>query len=339
MKILVTGGCGYIGSHTIIELLKAGHEVVSIDNFSNAYPKVLEGIFEITGKHIKNYAADLCDLQETEKVFQKESNIQGIIHFAAKKYVNESIEKPLAYYRNNVLGLINLLHCVKQFEIKLFVFSSSCSVYGNAINLPVDEAAPLAKAESPYAQTKVIGEQILKDFTANYPLKLSILRYFNPIGGHESGIIGEDAKQESPNLMPRILGTATGKYPDFSIAGKDYPTKDGTCVRDYVHVSDVAEAHVLAIEWISKQTADKVSEIFNLGSGDGVSVLEMIQAFESANDLKLNYNFGKRREGDVVAIYADRTKAKQLLNWEPKHSLEDMMRSSWEWDLKLNKQS
>lgn len=333
-KILVTGACGYIGSHTLVDLIENGFEVVSIDNLSNSFEDALLGVEKITGKKVKNYKIDLCDLTATKKVFDLEQNISGIIHFAAMKYVNESVEKPLEYYHNNLQSLINILQCCKEFEVESFVFSSSCSVYGNAENLPVDENCPLAKAESPYANTKVIGEQIIQDFVIQNKLKVTLLRYFNPAGAHISGLLGEKPKHEPLNIVPRITGTAMGKYNNFGIAGNDYDTKDGTCVRDYIHVSDIAHAHTLAVKWLSEQKELSLCEIFNLGTGKGVSVLEMIHAFEKVNNLKLNYSFEPRRAGDVVAIYADNTKAKNTLNWQCQHSLEDMMKSAWVWDTK-----
>lgn len=336
MKVLVTGGCGYIGSHTIVDLVQNGYDVISVDNLSNSFANCLIGIEKITGRGIKNYAIDLCDEEALRQVFVQEKNISGVIHFAAKKYVNESVEQPLIYYKNNLGGLQNILACCLDFNVKHFVFSSSCSVYGNAQNLPVNETAPLAEAESPYAQTKVIGEQIIRDVAKANDLKTSLLRYFNPAGAHDSGYIGEKPKQEGLNIVPRITGTALGKYQDFKIFGSDYPTKDGTCVRDYIHVSDIAHAHTLALNWLFSQVNKPLCEVFNLGSGNGVSVLEMVKAFEKANELRLNYMLEERREGDVVAIYADRTKAKAILNWEPKHSLEEMMKSAWEWDKKIH---
>lgn len=333
-KILVTGACGYIGSHTLVDLIENDFEVISIDNFSNSYEDALAGVEKITGRKIKNYNVDLCDFLATKKVFEAEKNISGVIHFAAKKYVNESVEKPLEYYHNNLQSLINILQCCKEFNVENFVFSSSCSVYGNAEKLPVDENCPLAQPESPYANTKVIGEQIIKDFTSQSNFKATLLRYFNPTGAHLSGLIGEKPKQEPQNIVPRITGTALGKYNNFAICGNDYNTKDGTCVRDYIHVSDIAHAHTLAIQWLLNQEKKSLCEIFNLGTGTGISVLEMVEAFEKANNLKLNYSFEPRRIGDVVAIYADNTKAKNVLNWHCKHSLEQMMQTAWEWDNK-----
>ena len=336
MKILVTGGCGYIGSHTIVDLIENGYEIVSIDNLSNSFLEVIDSIETITGSSVKNYNIDLCNLAALEAIFLKENNIEGVIHFAAKKYVNESVLEPLAYYHNNLESLHNILYCCDQNKVSNFVFSSSCSVYGNAANLPVDEHCPLATPESPYAYTKVIGEQMIRDFVKVSSVKASLLRYFNPAGAHKSGLIGENPKQQALNIVPRITGTALGKYDHFGIAGNDYPTKDGTCVRDYIHVSDIAHAHTLALQWLSHQESDALCEVFNLGTGNGVSVLEMVKSFERVNDLKLNYSFESRRAGDVVAIYADNTKAKNLLKWEPTHSLDDMMKSAWEWDKKRN---
>lgn len=334
MKFLITGGCGYIGSHTIIDLLENGFEVVSLDNFINSNAAVLDQIEAVTGKKVVNYPIDLCDLEATQQVFKKESDIHGVIHFAAMKYVDESVQNPLAYYHNNLNSLINVLKCCDLFRVEHFVFSSSCSVYGNATQLPVDEKNPLAEAESPYAQTKVIGEQIIKDYVKSTDFKASLLRYFNPVGSHPSGLLGESSKKDAPNLVPRITGTLLGKFESFIIAGNDYPTKDGTCIRDYIHVSDIAHAHTLALSWLFKQKESSLCEVFNLGTGQGVSVLELVQSFEKANNLKVNYSFGPRRAGDVIEIYADNKKAKKVLNWELKYSLEDMMKSAWEWEKK-----
>ncbi|MCB9255711.1 MAG: UDP-glucose 4-epimerase GalE [Chitinophagales bacterium] len=334
-KILVTGAAGYIGSHTLVELIHNGYELVSIDNLSNSYASAFEGVKAITGVQVKNYLIDLCDLAALRKVFKEEEKIDGIIHFAAKKYVNESVKFPLLYYHNNLESLINVLQCCAEFEVPNLVFSSSCSVYGNAEHLPVDENCPLALPESPYAQTKVIGEQIIQDFVQVNRLKVSLLRYFNPAGAHSSGHLGERPKQEALNIVPRITGAAMGKLPVFQVAGHDYPTRDGTCIRDYIHVSDIAQAHTLALEWLIKQEDASLCEVFNLGTGEGHSVLEMINAFEKANQIQLNYSLEARRAGDVVAIYADNTKAKNVLHWQPRHSLEEMMRSAWEWEKNL----
>ncbi len=336
MKILVTGGCGYIGSHTVIDLIEEGFEVVSIDNFSNSHESVQNVLSSMSQRAFKNYAIDLCNLESTKQVFEKEGKIDGVIHFAAFKYVDESVRQPLKYYQNNLNSLLNILACCKEFKVKQFVFSSSCSVYGNAKLLPVDEQCPLAEAESPYAQTKVIGEQIIQDFVKAHQSKATLLRYFNPVGAHPSGLIGEQAKQGAPNIFPRLTATLRGKYEEFVIAGNDYPTPDGTCVRDYIHVCDIAHAHTLAFKWLSQQKEDSLCEVFNLGSGNGVSVLELVKAFQEANNLKLNYSFGPRRAGDVIAIYADNRKAKELLKWEAAKSLNEMMQSAWEWDKKIH---
>lgn len=334
-KILITGGCGYIGSHTIIDLLENGYEVVSIDNFSNSFPDVVENIFQISGTIIKNYDLDLCSLTELKSVFKTHSDIDGVIHFAALKAVGESVEKPLDYYRNNILGLLNLLECCKEFNVSNFVFSSSCSVYGNAKKLPVDENTPLVVSESPYAETKVMAERIISDFAQTTHFKTSILRYFNPIGAHSSGLIGENPKSEPQNIIPRITGTAMGKYECFKIFGTNYDTKDGSCIRDYIHVSDIAHGHTLALEWLIKQELS-VIEVFNMGSGNGVSVLEMIKAFEEGTKVKLSHSLEERRAGDVVAIYANNDKAKKILNWQPQIKLETMMVSAWNWANKLS---
>ena len=334
-KILVTGGCGYIGSHTIVDLVENGYEVVSIDNFSNSKPKVLEGIKDTLNQSITNFELDLCDKNALFDFFKNQNDIDGIIHFAAFKYVNESVEKPLAYYQNNLLSLINLLEACEKFEINNFVFSSSCSVYGNAKKLPVDESAPLVKPESPYANTKVIGEQIIEDFVKTAKVKTSLLRYFNPVGAHPKGKIGENPEGFPQNIIPRLTGTALGKFDQFVVAGTDYNTPDGSCVRDYIHVSDIAHAHTLALKWLNKQN-EKTCEVFNLGTGKGTSVLELIHTFEAATGEKLNYTLGKRRPGDVEAIYADNKKARNELGWETKFSLKEMMKSAWEWEKKNN---
>lgn len=330
-KILVTGGAGYIGSHTIIDLLENNYSVISIDNFSNSYPITFERIKEISNKSIENYNIDLCDLKKLRKVFLEHNDISGIIHFAALKYINESVEEPINYYRNNMLSLFNLLDCCKEFNIENFVFSSSCSVYGNAEKLPVDENSPLCISESPYAETKVMAERVLQDFTKVNPLKVALLRYFNPIGAHESGLIGENPKVTPQNVVPRLTGTVLGEFKEFKVFGTDYDTKDGSCVRDYIHVSDIANGHTLALDWLSKK-GKQGCEIYNMGSGNGVSVLELIKAFEIGSKQKLNYILTDRRPGDVVAVYANNNKAKSELGWKPKYSLKDMMKTAWVWE-------
>lgn len=336
MKILVTGASGYIGSHTVVDLLNKGHEVVGIDNFSNSYPKVINAIGQITNKRFSFHELDLSKKEDCQSLFQHEKNIDGIIHFAAKKYVSESVEQPLNYYLNNLFSLLHLLDACQQEQIPYFVFSSSCSVYGNAEDLPVTEKTPLAPSESPYAETKVIGERIIQDFAKVNSTKFTLLRYFNPAGAHESGLIGEEAKIKSFNLVPRICQSALFDQ-KFHIYGSDYPTPDGTCIRDYIHVMDIAKAHAQAIDWLAKQKDKHLCEIFNLGSGNGVSVLEMVKTFEKISQLKLNYSIDERRPGDVIAIYANNQKAKEQLNWSPQYNIEDMMRSAWNWEQKINK--
>lgn len=330
-KILVTGGCGYIGSHTIVDLVENGFDVVSIDNFSNSKPDVCEGIERTLGKKIINYNIDLCDKNALRDFFRQNSDIDGIIHFAALKYVNESVEMPLEYYHNNLTSLINLLDCCKEFNIQNFVFSSSCSVYGNVKQLPVDESAPIAKVESPYANTKVIGEQIIQDFAKVFPLRTTLLRYFNPVGAHKKGFIGETPGSLPQNIVPRITGKALDKFEKFVVAGTDYNTRDGSCIRDYIHVSDIAHAHTLALLWLFKQN-EATCEIFNLGSGTGTTVIELINAFERATGIDFEYEKGPRRPGDVEAVYANNTKAREILGWQPQYSIEEMMRSAFEWE-------
>jgi len=330
-KILVTGGAGYIGSHTIVDLIENGFDVISVDNFSNSYPSSLEGVKKISGKTIKNYNIDLANIIDVEKIFQDNKDIDGIIHFAAYKYVNESVDEPIEYYRNNIVSLLNLLDCCKKYNVKNLVFSSSCSVYGNAKKLPVDENTALCISESPYAETKVMAERILQDFTKVNTLKVALLRYFNPIGAHKSGFIGENPKGIPQNVVPRITGTVLGQFKEFKIFGTDYNTKDGTCIRDYIHVSDIANGHTLALQWLNKKEKQGC-EIFNMGSGNGVSVLELINAFEKGSGKKLNYTLENRRQGDVVEIYANNNKAREILGWNPQFTVEDMMKSAWYWE-------
>lgn len=333
-KVLVTGGCGYIGSHTIIDLLENGFEVVSIDNLVRSKSLTIDRIEKITGTKIKNYVVDLCDFDATKAVFAAEPNIEGIIHFAALKSVPESVEKPLLYYKNNIESLVNLLQLANEFSIKSFVFSSSCSVYGNATDLPVTEQTPLTDAESPYAHTKQIGEAIIKAQAKKSNTKFILLRYFNPVGAHESGEIGEDTTDVITAVVPRITGTAIGKFPLFTVLGTDYPTRDGSCIRDYIHVMDIANAHTKALEYAAQEKNSEV-EIFNLGTGNGVTVLEAIQSFERVGGQKLNYKLGDRRAGDVVAIYADNQKAVTQLGWQIKRDLDTMMRTAWVWEQKM----
>jgi len=334
-KVLVTGGCGYIGSHTIVDLINNGFEVISVDNFSRSNPIILKGIEEITGKTIQNYKVDLCDFEATKQIFEEHKDLKGIIHFAAYKLVFESVQNPLLYYRNNLNSLANILELMQQYELQNLVFSSSCSVYGNAENLPVTEQTPIQKAESPYAHTKQIGEAMIESFTKNYPLNYMLLRYFNPAGAHESATIGELPTSKPQNLVPYITKTATGELEQLSIFGNDYPTKDGTCVRDYIHVMDIGGAHTSALKKMQTETKNNWANIYNLGAGVGRSVLEAVTTFEKVNNLKLNWKYVDRRPGDVVAIYADNQKAVDDLNWKLNYSFEDIMSSAYNWEKAL----
>lgn len=330
-KILVTGGCGYIGSHTIVDLLSNGYEVISIDNFINSTEQVIEGIELITNKRITNYNVDLCDLVGLRDVFNENKDITGVIHFAALKAVGESVEKPVQYFRNNVVGLINLLDCCVQTKVQHFIFSSSCTVYGNVDKLPVTEDFPLQEAESPYGRTKQISEQIIKDTFLNTGTDSVLLRYFNPAGAHDSILIGESPKTVALNLVPVITETAAGIREKTVVYGNKYDTRDGSCVRDYIHVMDLADAHTKALQYLEERKNNKKVEVFNLGIGQGVTVLEAINAFEKVSGQSLNYEIGPPRPGDVIAIYADYSKAKGELGWEPKRNIEDIMESAWKW--------
>jgi len=337
MKILITGGAGYIGSHTIIEILEnTDWEVISVDNYANSSEATYKRIKEITSKQFQYYNVDLKDIEATKKVFEEHKDIAGIIHFAAFKAVPESLVKPLIYYDNNINSLINVLSCQKEFNVSNLIFSSSCSVYGNVNELPVTEETPMEKAESPYAYTKQIGERIVDDFVmANKNFKVISLRYFNPVGAHKSGLNGELPLTTPNNLVPYITQTAIGKLEQLTIFGGDYPTADGTCIRDYIHVSDIALAHVLAMQKLIENKDFESHSIINLGTGKGVSVLEAVKAFGKVSGKKLNYVIGKRRAGDVQAIYANNQKAQQLLGWKPIYNIEDMMLSAWKWEQNL----
>jgi UDP-glucose 4-epimerase len=334
-KILVTGGCGYIGSHTIVDLIENGYEVICVDNNSRSNSTVLEGVQKITGKTVKNYKVDLCNFDDTFAIFQENTDIEGIIHFAAYKAVGESVEKPLMYFENNLYSLINLLKCVQEFSIPWFVFSSSCTVYGEPDVPMVTEETPPKPAASPYGYTKQMGEQILGEFQKASHTQVVLLRYFNPVGAHPSGIIGELPIGRPQNLVPAITQTAIGKLPKMIVFGNDYPTRDGSCVRDFIHVSDIAHAHTLAIKYLQEGKNSSGCEVFNLGTGNGVTVLEAIKAFEKVSGVKLNYEIGPRRPGDIMAIYANNDKAKTKLGWNPSRSLDEMMSTAWKWELKL----
>jgi len=333
-NILVTGGLGYIGSHTVVALQQAGYQVVIIDDLSNADGGFLRKIETITGLKPKFH---LIDLKDSEAVLQffKEEKVDGIIHFAAYKAVGESVQKPLMYYRNNLLGLINLLEAMAVFNIDHFIFSSSCTVYGQADEMPIHEKTPLKRPEAPYGKTKHMGEEIISDFVQAENKNAIALRYFNPVGAHASSLIGEIPKGIPNNLLPYISQTAAGIRESLGVFGADYETRDGTAIRDYIDVNDLADAHVKALNRLLSKENESNLEYFNLGSGTGSTVLEMIQAFEKANNLKINYRIQPRREGDIQEAYADFTLAKNKLGWEPKTPLETSMKTTWEFQKNL----
>lgn len=335
-KILVTGGAGYIGSHTVVELQNAGYSVVIIDDLSNSTADSIDGIERITGIRPIFEKLDCNDIEGLRKLFTAHSDINGIIHFAASKAVGESVQKPLLYYRNNLNSLINLLDLMPEFGIKNIVFSSSCTVYGEPDKNPIDETAPVKPAESPYGNTKQINEEIIKDVVrSGTDIKSTILRYFNPIGAHPSTEIGELPNGVPQNLVPYITQTAIGVRQQLSVFGDDYDTPDGSCIRDFINVVDLAKAHVIAIDRMTgKKSLEKV-EIFNLGTGIGVSVLELIKVFEQVSGVKLNYKIVGRREGDIEKIWSDPKRANTVLGWTAKENIEDTMKSAWNWQLKL----
>ena len=327
-KILVTGGAGYIGSHTVVELLERGEEVVIVDNFINSSPDVLDKIKQITGKEFKWYEVDILDKEKLRNVF-KENEIESVIHFAGLKAVGESVQKPLEYYKNNLIGTIELLEVMREFNCKKIVFSSSATVYGNPKELPIKEDFPLSTT-NPYGTTKLMIEQILQDVgKADKEFRAAILRYFNPIGAHKSGLIGEVPNGIPNNIMPYIMGVASGRYEKLTIFGNDYPTPDGTGIRDYIHVVDLAKGHLKAID---KLREEKGIQVYNLGTGNGYSVLELVKTFEKVNNLKLNYVIGERRPGDIPACYADPSKAERELNWKAEKGIEEMCKDSWEFE-------
>lgn len=339
MKILVTGGTGYIGSHTIVELQNEGYEVLLIDNLSNSDEKVVENIGQITGTKPAFEKIDLCEINDLKKFFEGHNDIDAVIHFAAFKAVGESVEKPMMYYRNNVSGMINLLNEMTAHNIHNIVYSSSCTVYGEADSLPVTEDFPIKKAESPYGFTKQIGEQMLYDLSNRTDFNSVILRYFNPTGAHDTSLIGELPIGIPNNLVPYITQTAAGVREVLTVNGNDYDTPDGTNVRDYIHVVDLAKAHVKALErLLGKKNKSRV-EVFNLGTGNGNSVMEVIKAFEEVSGIKLNYKIGPRRAGDVVRIYSDTKKANEVLGWKAERDLKNMMLTSWNWEKKLSDMS
>lgn len=335
-RILVTGGAGYIGSHTAVELQNAGYEVIIVDNLSNSTADSIDGIEKITGKRPVFEKLDLNDMEALKALFEKYTGISGIIHFAASKAVGESVEKPLLYYRNNLNSLINLLDLMPKYNVKGIVFSSSCTVYGEPDLNPIDETAPIKPAASPYGNTKQINEEIIHDYIkSGANIKSIILRYFNPIGAHPTAEIGELPNGVPQNLVPFITQTAIGVRQQLSVFGDDYNTPDGSCIRDFINVVDLAKAHVVAIDRMLNDKSDDKVEIFNLGTGRGVSVLELIQVFEKVSGEKLNYKIVGRRAGDIEKIWAEPTKANTVLGWTAKETVEDTMASAWKWQLRL----
>lgn len=335
---MVTGGTGFIGSHTTVELQQAGYKVVIVDNLSNSKADVIDGIEKITGVRPAFEKADCCDIAAMDAIFTKYSDIKGIIHFAASKAVGESVEKPLMYYRNNITSLLNLLELMPKHDVKGIIFSSSCTVYGQptAENLPVTENAPIQKALSPYGNTKQINEEIIQDYIhSGAPVKSIILRYFNPIGAHPSALIGELPNGVPMNLIPFVTQTAIGIRKQLKIFGNDYDTPDGTCIRDYIYVVDLAKAHVKAMERVLDMEGTDAVEVFNIGTGRGVSTLEVVEKFEQATGVKLNWQYAPRREGDIEKVWADPSKANNVLGWKAEANIEDTLLSAWKWQEKL----
>lgn len=334
-KILVTGGTGYIGSHTIVELQAKGFEVIVIDSLRNSFAGVLDQVEKISGIKPKFYQFDLCDQLALEDFFSKETPIDAIIHFAALKAVGESVENPLLYYKNNMLSLMNVLDAMSKFKVKNIVFSSSCTVYGQPDSLPVSELAPLKKPESPYGQTKQMAEQLLEDVVKSTAINVISLRYFNPIGAHDTALIGEFPIGAPNNLVPMITQTAMGIREKLLVFGDDYNTKDGSCIRDYIHVVDIAKAHVVSIERLLDEKNKSNYEVFNLGTGLGFTVLETIKTFEKVSHQKLNYEITARRSGDVEQVYADTQLANKELGWKAERDLENMLLTAWNWQINL----
>lgn len=339
-KILVTGGTGFIGSHTVVELLNVGFEVVIVDNLSNSNIEVLAGIEKITGIRPEFENIDCVDYVSMDRMFEKHKNIEAIIHFAASKAVGESVEKPLIYYRNNLVSLINLMQLMPIHKVKNIVFSSSCTVYGQPDILPVTENAPIKPALSPYGNTKQIGEEIIRDtIYSNSQYKSIILRYFNPIGAHSSTEIGELPIGVPNNLLPFVTQTAMGLRKQLQVFGNDYNTPDGSCIRDYIHVVDLAKAHVISVQRMLNNLSNNQIEIFNLGTGRGLSVLEIIETFEKVNAVKVPYKIVARREGDIEKVWADPTYANEVLGWTATETLEETLRSAWAWEQNLAKRA
>ncbi|NDV47172.1 UDP-glucose 4-epimerase GalE [Paludibacter sp. 221] len=337
-KILVTGGTGYIGSHTVVELQKEGFEVIIVDNLSNSNIDVLNGIEKISGIRPAFENIDCVDYVSMDRMFEKYPGIEAIIHFAASKAVGESVEKPLLYYRNNLVSLINLLQLMPIHKVKNFVFSSSCTVYGQPDELPVTEKAPIKPALSPYGNTKQIGEEVIQDtIHSNSFYKSIILRYFNPIGAHPSAEIGELPNGVPNNLLPFVTQTAIGLRKELKVFGEDYNTPDGTCIRDYINVVDLAKAHVISVKRLLEEKGESPVEIFNLGTGRGLSVLEIIQTFEKVNDVKVPYQIVGRREGDIEQVWANPSHANNVLGWKAQETVEDTLKTAWTWEKRLAK--
>ncbi len=336
-KILVTGGAGYIGVHTLVDLIEQGYDVICLDNFSRSDARMLLGAEAITGKKIKNYPVDLCSLTDTQQVFEENRDISGIIHFAAYKAVGESVEQPLLYFENNIQSLVNLLRCVQEYQVPHFVFSSSCTVYGEPEHIPVTEETPLRPAASPYGLTKQIGEQIVTAFVQSAPVSALLLRYFNPAGAHPSAAIGELPIGRPQNLVPAITQSAMGVIDKLTVHGTDYPTRDGSCLRDFIHVCDLARAHTQALQLLECESTPHSCEAINLGSGTGITVLEAIRAFEKAAGRPLEWTAGPRRPGDVIAIYANNEKAQQRLGWQAAHGIDTIMATAWNWEKRYRK--
>lgn len=335
-KILVTGGLGFIGSHTVVELITAGYEVVIIDDLSNSQLFILDNIQKITGVKPSFHKLDLVDNKKLNEFFASEKNIDTVIHFAASKAVGESVLKPLKYFRNNLFSLINLLCCMEPAGVRNIVYSSSATVYGDPDKLPVKETAPFKKALSAYGSTKQMGEDILEKVVATGNVNAISLRYFNPVGAHVSALIGELPLGTPNNLMPIITQTAIGKQKQFMVFGNDYPTPDGSCVRDYIHVVDLAKAHVKSCDRLINSTQKNNYEVFNVGTGKGISVMEMINAFEECNQVKVNYKIGVKRPGDAASVFADISLALKELDWKAELGLKEMVTTAWKWELALN---
>ena len=337
MKVLITGGTGYIGSHTIIEMIETGKFTpICVDSCERSTPETIDRIAAITGVHVPFYQQNICNKDTFFRIFEEHKEIVGIIHFAAYKCIPESVEKPLKYYRNNLQSLENVLEACVKYNIKNFIFSSSCSIYGEVEKLPVNETTPMGSPFCSYAHTKQIGEEMIRFFAqVNPKFNAVLLRYFNPVGAHSSGLNGELSPDKPNNLMPIITQVAIGKMKQLTVYGTDYDTRDGSCIRDYVHVSDIADAHVKAMQFLIEKRNATNCEVFNLGSGNGVSVLEMIRAFEEITGVKLNYVLGERRAGDIPAVFSNSARAQTFLNWTCKKTIEDMVASAWKWEQNL----